>query len=111
MGWKTINGRQYYYLSVRYGRMVRSEYGGGGEAGLLCALLQEDSRAERQERLDEEKATRERYDEVDRALDDLVKTAKAAAAEALKAAGYHQHHRGEWRRKRGKRRRESRPET
>jgi transposase len=31
MGWKLINGRPYYYPSVRDGSRVRTEYVGGGE--------------------------------------------------------------------------------
>ena len=35
MGWKTINGRRYYYKSEREGGRVKTTYSGAGESGLL----------------------------------------------------------------------------
>jgi hypothetical protein len=101
MGWKTINGRQYYYRSVREGRRVRSEYVGGGEAGWLMAQIQRiDSQGLMIERR-QEKDDREEWGEIEAALNDLHTDARRAATAALTAAGYHQHNRGEWRKKRG----------
>ena len=39
-------------------------------------------------------------DDLERALDELAERARDLAREALTAAGYHQHHRGEWRKRR-----------
>jgi hypothetical protein len=39
MGWKTINGRRYYYKSERDGGRVKSTYFGAGEAGTLMAQM------------------------------------------------------------------------
>jgi hypothetical protein len=100
MGWKTINGRQYLYRSVREGGRVRSEYYGTGmDAALISRMCQIDrERQESRRRVD--KLRREEEDRVERALDDLVADAKRAATEFLTAAGYHRHHRGEWRKRR-----------
>jgi hypothetical protein len=100
MGWKTINGRQYYYRSVREGVRVRSEYVGGGIDAGLIARLEAIDRERRLTRRHDEKAAREKWAEIEKGLENLVADARRAAAEALRAAGYHQHHRGEWRRKR-----------
>jgi hypothetical protein len=39
MGWKTINGRRYYYKAERSGGKVKSTYLGAGEAGTLMASM------------------------------------------------------------------------
>ena len=43
-------------------------------------------------------------DDLERAIDEMAEQARDLAREALNAAGYHQHHRGEWRKRRGTRR-------
>ncbi len=47
MGWKTINGRRYYYKSERDGGRVKSTYFGAGEAGTLMAKMVAFERVER----------------------------------------------------------------
>ena len=47
MGWKTINGRRYYYKSERAGGRVRSTYFGAGESGSLMAEMVALERLER----------------------------------------------------------------
>jgi hypothetical protein len=75
MGWKTINGRRYYYKSERDGGRVKSTYFGAGEAGTLMAQLvafdrsdrvaeRERLREERQESDAEETAVSEWFDRV-----------------------------------------------
>jgi hypothetical protein len=53
-------------------------------------------------RFDRERVQTERkqLDDLDRALDEMAEQARALAREALTAAGYHQHRRGEWRKRR-----------
>ena len=101
MGWKWISGRGYYYKSVREGGRVRSQYYGTGLTAKLIAEMDGIERAERiADRLDD-RADRDEEREIERALDALVADAREAAAEVLRAVGYHQHHRGEWRKSRG----------
>jgi hypothetical protein len=46
MGWKTINGRRYYYKSEREGGRVKTTYFGGGELGELFSVLELEDRTE-----------------------------------------------------------------
>ncbi len=59
MGWKTINGRRYYYKSEREGGRVKTTYFGAGESGLLISRLESMERAEREAERDERRAERE----------------------------------------------------
>ena len=94
------NGRPYLYRSVRRGGRVTSEYMGLGIDAQLIAALETDE--QQWERFDREQARNERKeaDDLERALDELVERARDLARDALTAAGYHQHHRGEWRKHR-----------
>ncbi len=96
-------GKTYLYRSVRRSGRVTSEYMASGAAAELI---------EAQARLDRivnaglralppmDPEERGRLDELDRTLDVLVADARGMAHDALAAAGYHQHKRGEWRRRR-----------
>jgi hypothetical protein len=100
MPWKTIKRRAYYYRNRRVGGRVVSEYVGTGEVAELVARLDAAERAERDQARAGERADRERDGEVEGMLDDLVARARGEAARMLEAAGYRQHKRGEWRRRR-----------
>jgi hypothetical protein len=100
VGWKTINGRRYLYRSVRAGGRVRSEYIGKGEVAELIARKEAVERDRREWERYKDREEREEVDRVERAMDDLVADARRAAADALSAAGYHRHHRCEWRKRR-----------
>src|SRR5687767_5691572 len=100
MGWKRINGIDYYYRSVRSGGQVRSEYFGGGETAGLIASMDAVEREEKAARRRDERAERERGEEEDRRLGEWFDGIEAATHAILTAAGYHRHNRGEWRRKR-----------
>ena len=45
-------------------------------------------------------AEREQLDDLERALDEMAERARDLARDALTAAGYYQHKRGEWRKRR-----------
>jgi hypothetical protein len=101
MGWETRDGRGRYYTRSRRerGRVVR-EYVGTGPTAEAVAHF---------DALDRERRAGERADwAVERArLDDLTAPVmaidalgEALARAALLAAGYHRHHRGEWRKRR-----------
>jgi hypothetical protein len=99
MGWD--KGGRYYTRSRREsGRVVR-EYVGGGVVGQLAAQL---DAIERQKRETERAILRAEADELaalDAPLAELNELADLFARAALAAAGYAQHHRGEWRKRRG----------
>jgi hypothetical protein len=50
-----------------------------------------------------EQEERRKLRELDKAMDEMVTQANALARGALTAAGYHQHDRGKWRKRRGRR--------
>jgi hypothetical protein len=97
MGWKTINGRRYYYKSERDGGRVKSTYFGAGEAGTLMAKMaafdREDRSAEREELREERKES----DAEETAVPDWFDQVQAVADAAMIEAGFHKH-KGQWRR-------------
>ena len=90
MGWEERRGRLYYYRSVREGKRVRKEYGGGGALGQLLAQLDELGRLQRKEE-------RERLERSTGFLRELEEAAEILTRAQLLAAGFHKH-KGEWRR-------------
>jgi hypothetical protein len=100
MGLVYRNDRPYLYRSVRRNGRVTSEYVAGGEDAFLIHALESDDRD--RERFDRREARRERkeLEDLERALDDLAEQSRDLARDALSAAGYHQHRRGEWRKRR-----------
>ena len=101
------NGRTYIYRSVRQRGKVTSEYGGSGETARLIGRMEAIERDERECDRSREQAERRELDDLEEALDNLVIQANALARDALTTAGYHQHHRGKWRKRRVKRCRET----
>ena len=97
MGWD--RGR-YYTRSKKVGGRVVREYVGTGRVAELTARLDELTREQR--RLDALAVQQERGElagmEAD--LKELAEATDLLARAALLAAGYHQHKRGEWRRRR-----------
>jgi hypothetical protein len=99
MGWKTINGRRYYYRSERVGGRVKSTYFGAGEAGTLMANMVGFERLEvaaDRERLRDE---RKESDAEETAVSEWFDRVQAVADAAMIEAGFHKH-KGQWRRKR-----------
>src|SRR5581483_5599462 len=102
MGWeRRVRGGRYYTRSRRDGGRVVWEYVGGGAAGEAAArhdaLERERRAAERVAQI----VQRRRIDEAERALTALEAFVQAAICVSLEAAGFRQHHRGEWRKSRG----------
>jgi hypothetical protein len=99
MGWD--KGGRYYTRSRREnGRVVR-EYIGGGRVGELVAQLDELERDKRETERQCARIAQEKVEAVDAPLAELDELADLVARAALAAAGYRQHHRGEWRKARG----------
>src|SRR5262245_45336373 len=96
MGWD----RGYYYRVRKIDGRVAREYIGAGPVATLVA--QQDA-IERQKREDERadwRAKRAEMDALAAPLDVLNDLADLLARAALVSAGFHQHKRGEWRRRR-----------
>lgn len=100
MAWE--NG-YYYRVRRENGRVVR-EYVGSGLLGQLAAALDalEREKAREERRLDAEALRNEQaeLDALDANLEAVIETTDVLAHAALVAAGYHQHKRGEWRKRR-----------
>jgi hypothetical protein len=99
MGWKTINGRRYYYKSKREGGRVTTRSIGAGESGLLISLFDAEDRAEREAERNELRAELEESQAEERAVSEWFDSVQAVADAAMIAAGFHQH-KGQWRRTR-----------
>ena len=90
---------RYYSRSFKVnGRIIR-QYIGGGETGRLAA--QHDQERRERVRLRREAANRLMSDlkAIDNTVITLCHRCEIAARAAMWAAGYYQHHRGEWRRR------------
>jgi hypothetical protein len=102
MGWEMRGTNGPYYTRSRRvsGRVVR-EYIGRGPVADLAASLDTERRAERSARAEQWAAEQARVEADDEAVIGLCNLAQALLGEALVAAGYHRHDRGQWRRRRG----------
>jgi hypothetical protein len=102
MAWE----RGYYYRVRREnGRVVREYVGRGRVAELMAKLDALDrKKACEERRLDAETLRNEKaeLDALDADLESLIEITDLLAHMALVAAGYHQHKRGEWRKRRGR---------
>jgi hypothetical protein len=101
MGWETRRGSGHYYTRSRKvnGRIIR-EYVGSGLVAELAARQDAEARAQRlaeRERLQHEAA---RWASASTPLKELGQLLDGLTAATLIAAGYHQHHRGAWRKRR-----------
>ncbi len=99
MGWE--RGR-YYTRSRREGGRVVREYVGAGPAAALIARFDEMERDRREGERIAARLEREMMDALDAPLVALDDLANLVACAALLAAGYRQHHRGEWRKRRAR---------
>ena len=110
MGWKRINGREYYYRSEREGGRVTTTYLGAGDMGRLSEILDAELRAEREAEREavrvereaereEARVAREEADAEEWAVAEWFDGVQAVADATMVAAGFHKH-KGQWRRKR-----------
>jgi hypothetical protein len=100
MGLERRGGRSYYYTAERVGGRVVKCYIGSGRVAAIAAQF---DAIRRQERDAEQAAVRRARDELaalDAAVTPLDELADLLARAAMLAAGFHRHHRGEWRRRR-----------
>jgi len=93
----------YYYRARKVnGRVVR-EYLGKGRLAELAARQDVLRRRQREAEREELRTVRAELDALDAPLNRLGQEAELLARAALVAAGFRQHKRGEWRRRRGNR--------
>jgi hypothetical protein len=91
----------YYYRTRRKGRRVVREYVGTGEAARLASQLDALLREQRRQRLQVLRNEKAELAALDAEMREMMKATDLVARAALRAAGFHQHKRGEWRRRRG----------
>ncbi len=100
MAWETRSGSgRYYTRSQRVnGRIVR-EYVGQGPLAEWAHQTDMNDRLERDEKRNDFDAVRGRDAELDGKLDSFIELSEAVASGLLILAGYHQHKRGNWRKR------------
>ena len=99
MGWKRINGREYYYRCEREAGRVTTTYVGAGDLGHLSEMLDAELRAEREAEREAVRVEREEANVEEQAISEWFDGVQAVADAAMVAAGFHKH-KGQWRRKR-----------
>lgn len=103
MAWESRNGRGSYYTRTKRsgGQVVREYVGSGAFAHAIAAMDAAECR-QRQAEADAQRETRIAIDAIDAQVTQLDDFADVVARAFLVAAGYHQHNRGGWRKRRGK---------
>ena len=100
MGWLIRGDRRYYYRSSRVaGRPTKTYFGSGSEAEDEAAAV-ERRKAEREERQREFASEADAYREGVARLEELCRLTDLLMKTHLVLAGFRQHDRGEWRRRR-----------
>jgi hypothetical protein len=97
MPWVVHGERRYYYRSRRANGRVCRQYVGAGDAARLAAALDEQRRAERQDRRRALTADRERWHTAAAPSKALAAGTDLLVEAVLLAAGYHRPNYGPWR--------------
>ena len=97
MGWD--RGRYYTRSKKVNGRVVR-EYVGTGRVAEMAAQLDALTREAREQEAEVLRRVKEELSALDADLTTLAEATDLAVRAALLAAGFHQHKRGEWRKRR-----------
>src|SRR4051812_11317797 len=100
MGWKTRGGRSYFYRSERVGGRVVSNYVGSGELASLMADLGATDRVRREVEAIDRRERQAKAERFAARIARVCRTLTVAAEAIIEGAGYHRHHRGEWRKRR-----------
>ena len=100
MAWVQRGGCRFYVRSVRCGRRVGREYFGTGAEAELAAALDADRRRRREADRAEAAGRRAAWRAAVAPLERLAVVSDLLVRAVLLAGGYHQHHQGQWRRRR-----------
>jgi hypothetical protein len=98
--WVSRGDRRYYYRSKRLGNRVVRQYVGTGPLADLAAALDRFARVQRQAETEARRTDQECQVAALQPLQVFCEATDLLARASLLAAGYHQHDRGEWRRRR-----------
>jgi hypothetical protein len=99
---KRERGGLYYTRSRKEGGRVVREYVGSGPSGELASRIDAEKRQLHQKESAARKHERQCLEALMEPVEELCEAAEVIAHAALLASGYHQHNRGEWRKKRGR---------
>lgn len=101
MAWERRERGGLYYTRSRKenGRVVR-EYIGSGPVAVMAAQMDAIERERLAEKAVRWREEREELDALDDSVNEVAEASDLLVRAALVAAGYHQHNRGEWRRRR-----------
>ena len=103
MAWETRNGKgRYYTRSRRIDGRIKREYVGTGEAADLAVELDAIRREHRRVEAVAWRELRAKIEGLDNELASFFGVVDEQVRATLATEGYHQHKRGEWRRKRDK---------
>ena len=101
MAWeKRERGGHYYARSRKVKGKVVREYVGGGVRGEIAARMDAKERQRREEEAAAWREERECLEGLAGLIDEFCEAVETVARAALLAAGFRQHNRGEWRRRR-----------
>ena len=100
MGLKRIGKNYYLYESVRENGKVRSPYVARSHTAIMRHGLQKDFKLLKDMGVESSKTRRALVEAGERELIEWCRTVEKVARLFLIAAGYHQHKRGEWRKRR-----------
>ncbi len=92
--------RGYWYRSIRRGARVEREYIGRGMLADMDAAEDAAARIERAQAQASTQAARLECEALDAGIQAADELVSAAMKQVLEAAGYHQHARGQWRKRR-----------
>jgi hypothetical protein len=109
MNWERRRNGRYYYEARKVGGRVVKRYVGRGPAAEWAAERAAAARAARADRHAAAAAALAGLAAADAALDALDALGETLARAALRGAGYHRRHRGEWRKRRGDGDRDAQP--
>jgi hypothetical protein len=94
-------GGLYYYRARKQGGRVLKQYAGAGLEAVTHQSIDRQLRSLRQAEADEKRAALAAFEAEEDPLADLCRRTELLARGVLLGAGYRQHHRGDWRRRRG----------
>lgn len=101
MGWECRGRCRYYTRSKRAGDRIVREYVGTGPAAERAALEDARRRTLRAQEALDRQAVAVRWDALEAKLKSFEQGLHLLTKAVLLAEGYHQHHRGEWRKRHG----------
>jgi len=99
MSYEQRGSHRYYYRARKVDGRVVKEYVGHGPLSEAMVAQDELARVERRAAAEARGRRQSQLNDLDRAVDAAGASIETLFRASLTAAGYHRHHRGEWRRR------------